>query len=82
MAEEDTKRSISRKDLEAHGIYYNADVFTPSTSHTLPDHVDEVRKSLLSFENTIPPEWEEDLRQEFHKFGEADFGPKVPPSSL
>jgi hypothetical protein len=81
MTQDDTKKDISRFNLQLHGIYYEPevyqvhDVFTQSTIPTLPDHVDAVREALLSFESTIPEVWEKDLREEFAEFGRTDIGP-------
>ena len=90
MDKDDTKGDIRRSNLELHGIVYEPDVyqvhdlFPQSTSRAFPDQVDAVREALLSFENTIPQEWEEDLREDFAKFGKADIDPAWthhPPSS-
>jgi hypothetical protein len=72
---------IGRHALQLHNIYYNEEIYqapgvsTPSTDGPLPDHVDAVREALLSFDGTIPEEWEKDLREELDEFGDADCGP-------
>jgi hypothetical protein len=64
---------ISRKALERHGIYYNETV--SEEYHFFPDHVDAVRDALLSFEESIPDEWEDYLLGEFDDFGDVSVGP-------
>lgn len=73
--------NINRLTLRCHGIQYEADVyqvpdiFAQPTSSPLPDHVDAVREALLSFENTVPEEWKEDLQDELAKYKDGDLGP-------
>jgi hypothetical protein len=73
--------NINRLTLRCHDIQYEEDVyqapdiFAQPTYRSLPDHVDAVREALLSFENTVPEEWKEDLHDELAKFKDADLGP-------
>jgi hypothetical protein len=79
MTEVDRGGDITRGNLVCHGISYDPRVYRPdkASTHastlTLPDHVDAIREALLSFDRTIPEEWEEDLRDEFKKYEEENF---------
>jgi hypothetical protein len=64
---------ISGKALERHGIYYNQTA--SEESHFFSDHVDAVRRALLSFEESIPDEWEDSLLGECDGFGDVSVGP-------
>jgi hypothetical protein len=46
------RKEISKKNLNHHNIFYDADVFQPPC--ILPGHVDAVRETLLSFDNIVP----------------------------
>ena len=68
MLEHKKKRDISRENLEAHRIFYNDQV--ECSSRNLPEHVDAVRETLLSFENIVPSgRWQTTLRKEAEKYG-------------
>lgn len=65
MANKRSKRSITRENLEYHGIYYDDE-----GSGILPAHVCIVRDMLLSFEGIAPEgRWKETLRKEELKVG-------------
>lgn len=72
---------ISRQTLRCHNIHYEEavyqvpDICTQPTHPSLPDHVDAVREALLSFDNTIPEGWKEDLHNELAKYQDDDLGP-------
>ncbi|KAH8725392.1 hypothetical protein GQ44DRAFT_707019 [Phaeosphaeriaceae sp. PMI808] len=73
MSSPKTKRDISRQTLESHGVFYNADVYSPP--YILPEHVDAVRETLLSFEGIIPEGgWIETLLGEVKKYGSDGIG--------
>jgi hypothetical protein len=60
MTNKKSKRSITRENLEYHGIYYD-----DKGSSILPAHVSVVRDMLLSFEYIVPDGgWKETLRKE------------------
>ncbi len=64
------KPNITRKNLELHEIYYN-DEFDRLQFHKLPEHVDIVRETLLSFDACLPGSirltggYKQTLHQEF-----------------
>jgi hypothetical protein len=66
-------RDISRNALERHGIYYDEKV--SEEPGFFPDHVDAVRDALLSFDGSIPDEWQDCFFGEFDEFGDASVGP-------
>jgi hypothetical protein len=60
MTNKKVKRSITRENLEYHGIYYD-----DTGSGTLPAHVCVVRDMLLFFEHIVPDGgWKETLLEE------------------
>lgn len=68
MTNNKSERSISRENLEKHGIYYN-----DKGSSILPAHVRVVRDMLLSFEHIIPDGgWKETLRKEESEYDLKD----------
>lgn len=74
-------KSISRKNLKRHKIYYEPSVYesshrkTQSVAYTLPDHVDALRDGLLSLEKILPKDCDAILREELVEHGDADIGP-------
>jgi hypothetical protein len=83
MPKHNNKRRISRKNLETHGIYYTDNVYCPPNI-LLPEHVDAVRETLLSFENIVPEGgWQKTLQKEVEMLACDDIAPQAlyPPAS-
>lgn len=76
------KPTISRQNLESHGIYYSAEIKHPPV--ILPDHVDAVRKTLLFFKDIVPEgSWQNALAEEAKDYTSAGVVPDAyrPPDS-
>ncbi|KAF2702903.1 hypothetical protein K504DRAFT_495952 [Pleomassaria siparia CBS 279.74] len=90
-----TTSRCTREGLKQYNIFYYEDVHVDKQdndgpfrfrSYTLPDHVDAVRETLLTFENLIPKARGLDLDREFKEQKLDDFGAnwslQPPPSAL
>jgi hypothetical protein len=86
----ETKKDITRANLEVHDISYVEKVYSGDDelvqdgSLGLPDHVDAVREMLLRFEGLIPEDWRQDLNDEFEEYKSDIFDPTSslrPPTS-
>ncbi|OAL50254.1 hypothetical protein IQ07DRAFT_680569 [Pyrenochaeta sp. DS3sAY3a] len=66
MSAQSPQRSISRKNLESHEIFYDEEVHR--RTYPLPKHVDAVREILLSFDAILPGGgWKKTLDKELEK---------------
>jgi hypothetical protein len=82
MSSRKVKRSITRQNLEKHGVYYHPEVEQPSFD--LPEHVDAVREILLTFDNTVPKGallfkagWEATLQDEAYEYEQKRLNSKT-----
>jgi hypothetical protein len=82
MPKPKVKRDISRENLEKHGIYYDDELYR--TPYILPDYVDAVRETLLSFEDLVPAGgWQKTLQEEAKQYEHGSVAPQAlhPPAS-
>ncbi|KAF1359057.1 hypothetical protein EJ07DRAFT_156417 [Lizonia empirigonia] len=82
MPYDESKREITPQNLEAHNIYFDPETLRPP--YKLPEYVDVVRETLLTFVNIVPEGgWQETLQREADKCdsNDVDFQALHPPAS-
>lgn len=63
---DESKREITRQNLKAHNIFFEPETLRPP--YKLPEYVDVVRETLLTFVNIIPEGgWQETLQREVNR---------------